>query len=272
MFSKLLHTFENFILKFLPFYFYPKKSKVFTLSKFRAGLKCDSLLWYYYNHNKIYKTKEYKQNPYRNPQFDQLIFYAQSLFKDAISIQTTYPEKSAKITSDMLTHKKPIFNAGVLYNDLFSKNGILVPSANKDKWDIIEIKHTNTVKKDSFMELAYQVYVAELCGLKIQKCYVLLINSDYYCNNSMDIEPSKFFIKQDITESVRTSIPFMKTKLEHFKKVIHAQNPLKKSLNHSCKTPKSCTINSFVGVNCKKETYLSLERATIYPRFCYNRI
>lgn len=259
----LLHKFQIFFLKNLSTLFQTKKIKILTLSRFRTGLKCDSLLWY--THEKKYNMEISKQNSYPNLQFGQLLKLIQELFHNSTPIPMTNPHKSFRLTKNSLSEKKSILNAGFLNGELFTRNSILLPTQDPDKWDIIEAKYTSSIKKDFFVELAYQKYVTELSGTKVSKCYILYINSDYCYQENSKIDPELFFIKEDVSDRVKAITPFMKTKLEHFLNIIQSTKPPKKSSTHSCKSPKVCMLKDLCWTELKDSDIFELRESNYLP-------
>ncbi len=112
-------------------------SKLLTKSKYLNGLQCPKLLWI--------QTNEPEQIPKTGPVI-QYIFdqghlvgdYAKKLFPDGIDIpHNKFTENIAK-TKDLLQERKPLFEAGILAGENYSRIDILKP-AGEEAWDIIEV-------------------------------------------------------------------------------------------------------------------------------------
>ena len=100
------------------------------------GLQCPKYLWM------AVQQKDKLPEPDASAQhrFDQghlLEEYAHKLFPSGILISESF-EKNIKKTQELLKKRKPLFEAGILSDSLFSRADIL-KTVGKDEWDVIEI-------------------------------------------------------------------------------------------------------------------------------------
>ncbi len=172
-------------------------AKLLTKSKYISGLQCLKLLWTLVNEKEsIPEVNEAQQKI-----FDvgtKIGVFATSLFPDGIKVSENSFMENINKSKELLKLKKPLFEAGFMINNLFSRADILVP--NGDRWDIIEVKSSTEVKEINLHDVSFQKHVYELSGLKINKCYLMYINNQYVKEG--EIEPEKLFAKEDITEEV----------------------------------------------------------------------
>ncbi len=147
--------------------------------------------------------------------------YAYDLFPGIIStkkdLKSVNPTLQVEITKKLLNDDKPIAEASFKFNDLFCAVDILVK--NNDGYDIYEVKGSTNLEKhlDEYCaDVAFQKYVLQKCGLKINSCYLVHLNSQYVKQG--DIEVKKLlsidclddfaeFIKE--CEDVEKQIPMM---------------------------------------------------------------
>jgi CRISPR/Cas system-associated exonuclease Cas4 (RecB family) len=167
--------------------------------KFIHGIQCLKLLWYEYNNKKaipsptVFQQEIMKQGLYVGE-------IARELFPDGIKVDwSRNPLEVEKASLNAIKKKKPVFEAGFTYKRGYAIADILEPSKG-GKWNIIEVKSTTDVKEDHLYDVAFQKYVYEGKGLKIDKCFVMHLDREYHRGKELDLE--KLFIKTDVTERI----------------------------------------------------------------------
>ena len=70
---------------------------------------------------------------------------AKKLFPGGINIPTDDFMGHISKTTNLLSNKKPLFEAGILARKLYSRIDILSPDG-EDNWDIFEVKSSTSVK------------------------------------------------------------------------------------------------------------------------------
>lgn len=82
---------------------------------------------------------------------------------------------------------KSIAEASFQYKDLFCAVDILKVDDNGG-YSILEVKATNGVKEDHFEDIAFQKFVLEHAGLKINRLYILHLNHAYERHGEIDVK------------------------------------------------------------------------------------
>jgi hypothetical protein len=218
-------------------------SKFLSKSKYLLGLQCPKLLWVSIN------AKE------RLPEIDeaqQHIFdeghvvgeYAKKLFPDGIDIPQDYStnlKASKELLGEELSKKVPLFEVGIEVpfenGKLYSRADILEPI--KEGWNIIEVKSSTEVKNVNIQDVAFQKYVYERAGLKINKCYLLHINNEYIRKGALDIK--KLFVKEDITKQVGEEIKLVPERVKGMFEIIDGKEPEIK-IGSQCNSPHECGL------------------------------
>lgn len=176
-----------------------KPPAALSKSKYLAGLQCPKLLWYEYNQ----KSELPPIDAATQAVFDEgkrVGEMAQKLFPEGISIERSFiPEQQNLKSIEALKARKPLFEAGFLFQRAYAIADILVP-VDGDEWDLIEVKSSTQVKDEHYYDVAFQKYVYEGAGLKIRKSYLMYINKEYVRRG--EIEPRKLFAKVDISEQI----------------------------------------------------------------------
>lgn len=210
--------------------------KLLTKSKYLAGLQCPKLLWTLINEKEIIPEIDSSTQKI----FDtgtQIGILATSLFPDGIKVTENSFMENINETKELLKQNKPLFEAGFMINNLFSRADILVP--NNDGWDIIEVKSSTDIKEINIHDVSFQKHVYELYGLKIKKCYLMYINNKYVKNGN--INPSELFIKEEITNQVNEFIIDIESRINDMKQIIKGDKPLI-DIGPYCSDPYDCSL------------------------------
>lgn len=72
---------------------------------------------------------------------------------------------------------------------------------------LAEIKSSTSAKPKHVLDLAYQRFVLEQCGFKVERCSVLLVNNKYI--RSGEIEAEQLFASVDVTAEVEAKLDFV---------------------------------------------------------------
>jgi len=195
--------------------------KLLTKSNYLIGLQCPKLLWITKNDKqRIPKPDEITQKKFDDGTFVgelATIWYPRGVDLSGVDFKDNL-EKTKKLVEKRV----PIFEAGFIIDNLYSRADILVPFG-KDEWDIIEVKSATKVKNINLHDVAFQKYVYEKSGLKINKCYLMHINNQYVLDG--EVESEELFIQTDITEEIVSFSKDLKSNIERFFKIIEGDEP-----------------------------------------------
>lgn len=207
-----------------------------TKSKYMIGLQCPRYLWMiFHSPEKIPKPGKAQQH-----MFDQghlVGEYAKKLFPSGIDIPTEGFSQNLRLSQDCLKKKKPLFEAAFSVNGLYARADILNPAGNE--WDIIEVKSSADVKEEHIQDVAFQKYCYEQAGLRIRKCFLMHINSDYVKNGRIEVK--KLFIKKDISGFVN-KIKNVQERIDEMLEIINSKEMPEAVLRRECKKPYECPV------------------------------
>ena len=212
-------------------------TKLLTKSKYLLFLQCPKLLWINFNDPDLVPEVDEAQQHI----FDQGTLVgelATSLFPKGIFIKSDNFMENIKKSKELLKEKKPLFEAGFMFENIFSRADILKPV--KDEWDIIEVKSSTEVKDINIQDVSFQKYCYEKCGLKIRKCFLMVINNEYIRKGKL--EPKKLFKLEDITEDVNKAIKGIQDRINEALKIISQKKKFEKSIGPHCKKPYACAL------------------------------
>lgn len=208
-------------------------------SKYLRGLQCPKLLWYEYN------RKSDIPPPGLAVQFafdegKRVGQQSQKLFPDGILVERDWvPQRQAEKSLAALKKRKPLFEAGFVYNRAYALADILVPVAN-DSWDLIEVKSSTSAKEDHYHDVAFQRYVYQGAGVKLRKCILMHINKEYVRQGEVD--PKQLFSQKDITKECTVLESKIAKEVEAMLKVIAASAAPDIPIGQHCKSPRDCPL------------------------------
>ena len=190
--------------------------KLLSKSKYMTGLQCPRLIWIQFH------------EPAKIPEIDPVTQYifdqghmvgelAQRLFPDGIDIPTDNFMDNIRQTGQLLEQRKPLFEAGILADGLYSRIDILNP-VNEDEWDIVEVKSSTSVKEINLHDVSFQKLCCEKAGLKIRNCNLAYINNQYVKNG--EIDPNELFIVEDISTQVEEASEGLEERIQSMLDVI----------------------------------------------------
>jgi hypothetical protein len=130
------------------------------------------------------------------------------------------------LTKKLIAEKTPVIFQAVFATDKYlAAADVLQWNEQAQKYDIYEIKMSSTEEDDDDEEegkpkkvnkkrelqyeydLAFQVNVAEECGVPINKKYLVRLNRAYVRRGDLDFTPNQLFIVEDKTEAIERLMP-----------------------------------------------------------------
>ncbi len=213
--------------------------KPLSKSDYTTGLECPGHLWLKYHD----KEKIPPHPPGVLKRFEQGILVgqlAQKLFPEGIAIPEQDYKKNIEKTKELIKKRKILFEAGILFENIYGRADILIP-VNKDQWDIIEVKSSTKVDKNShYPDLSFQRYVYEKAGLKIRKCFLMHLNKEYVKDGEIDIQ--QLFTKEEVTEDIDNVMVEVPENIKFLWDIINSSTfPNTAEKNH-CTAPKTCLV------------------------------
>jgi hypothetical protein len=241
-----------------------------TKSKYTKGLQCQRLLWFAHQKKLPEPDLMQKHRFSGGPIFEENV---KKLY-DGIELgDLDFNENIAK-TKELVEQKKLIFEAGFKVGDLFVRSDIFEP--NGDGWNLYEIKaSTDTPKElkkkwDKYVpDLAFQRYVIEKSGLKIKKCFVLLLNHEYIKQGN--IEPEKLVTKHDVTEMVEL-LNDIEENVDKFMATIKSEDEAPITISVNCNKPYECPLKAHCWGTLPTNNVLHLTNWRQYWKFFHQGI
>jgi len=211
-------------------------NKILSKSKYLNGIQCPRLLWIAVND----KGRMPEIDEAQQKLFDEghiVGNYAKKLFPEGVDIPTEDFGGNLEQTKKLIKENKVLFEPAFLVDRLYSRADILEPT--KEGWNIIEVKSSTEVKDVNLQDVAFQKYVYEKAGLKINKCYLLHINNQYVRQG--DIEIDKLFTKEDISINIAEEIKLVPERAKLFLEIIDGKEP-DSIIGEYCDDPYDCSM------------------------------
>lgn len=213
-------------------------TQLLSKSKYLTGLQCPRLIWIeIHEPGKIPET-----DPVTQHIFDQghlIGELAKKLFPEGIDIPTEDFMGNISTTLELLKERKPLFEAGITAERLYSRVDILNPTG-EEGWDIIEVKSSTSVKDVHINDVAFQRYCCNQSGLNIRKCYLILINNQYVKDGQID--PEGLFNIHDITDKVEEASVGIQNRIDGILEVINQEACPEMIIGPHCRDPYECPL------------------------------
>lgn len=222
--------------------------QLLSKSKYLLGLQCPRYLWTaIHEKHKIPEPDEIQQNIFEQGHLIGEI--AKKWFPDGIDISCDRKDfmKNIEETEKLLNAKKrkPLFEAGIRVEldegYIYSRADVLVPIG-ADMWDIVEVKSATKVKPENIDDVSFQRYIYEQAGLKIRKCFLMVVNNEYVRKGEIDF--NKIMKTEDITDKVNKKIVGIEERVKNIFKIINSKKVPKVAIGSYCKKPYACPLTS----------------------------
>lgn len=174
---------------------------ILTKTDYILWRECKKNVWYKIHKPEIYQAQELSE-------FEKQIIetgndvenIARKLFPGGILIEGRGVE-AQKETQELINKKNSVIFQSIFVKDNFLAAVDILQLNDDGTHNIYEVKSTTDIdKKTHFHDLAFQVNLLEMCGLKIKESNLLHLNSEYVRKSELDI--NKFFKIEDVTEIV----------------------------------------------------------------------
>ena len=133
--------------------------------------------------------------------------------------------------------------------------------------DIYEVKSSTSVKDINLEDLAYQYYVLNALGYKINSINLVYINNQYYKDGEIDLE--KFFKIEDLTEVVIEKQSDVKLRIESIVKYLTKEEEPEKDIGTYCSDPYDCKYWQYCTRNLPKPNIFDISGPQTTTKFKY---
>lgn len=111
-------------------------------------------------------------------------------------------------------------------------------------WSIYEVKSSTHGDKDVYMlDVAYQKYVLEHCGINVTGTYIMCIDNTYVFDGTLDIH--KLFKVTDVSEKIAKKLPEVDDNLKKAEKILGSENEPDIDIGLQCSKPYKCGFRNY---------------------------
>jgi CRISPR/Cas system-associated exonuclease Cas4 (RecB family) len=232
-----------------------------TKSPYVNGLQCPKLLWIkVHEKERIPKPDESSQHLF--DQGKQVGDLAKTLFPKGVEIKAEYWElaESDKKSREALKLRKPLFEAGFMVGELYSRADVLVP-VGKNQWDLVEVKSGSSIKEENIHDVSFQKHVYEKAGLKIRKCFLMHMNPDYVRKGKINVK--KLFLKEDITDKVDEISEGIEDRIKEMLKIMNSKTCPIVKIGPQCNKFHGCPLKDYCWGKVPLNSVLNLVGSSI---------
>lgn len=213
----------------------------FSKSKYCLMRQCPKLLWL-----DAYRKELKTEDPSRDERMavgNEVGDLAMELF-GAFTEVTVLKEDGSLDISAMLRRTQDCLQRGVenICEAAFSYHGLYcavdILHAENGGYAIYEVKSATHAHPIYGVDVAYQKYVLEHCGVKVTGTYLVCINSAYVRGEELDIHG--LFRIIDLADAVAAEEPLIEPRLSQAEKVLTQYDEPAQQLGEHCKDPYDC--------------------------------
>jgi len=210
-------------------------------SKYCLLWQCPKLFWLEMNHKELKKEDASRED--RMTTGNEVGDLAMGLFGDYTEV-TVLKEDGHPDIPAMLEKTKECLAAGVenICEASFSYEGnyCAVDILRKENggYAIYEVKSSTHDAEIYGVDIAYQKYVLENCGVTVTGTYLVCLNANYVRGEALDLQ--QLFLIQDMTDWVALEYPQVPARLKTAETLLAAEAEPVCDLDKHCKKPYDC--------------------------------
>lgn len=160
-----------------------------------------------------------------------------------------------------------ICEASFSYEGLYCAVDILRKQG--DGYAIYEVKSSTHEAEIYGVDIAYQKYVLEHCGVTVTGTYLVCINSGYVRGEGLDI--TQLFKIMDMTEWVDLETPVISSRLKLAERTLASKEEPKRDIGEHCKNPYDCPYWQYCSRHLPKPSVFDLYKMPKKKQFEYYR-
>ena len=233
----------------------------FSKSKYCLAWQCPKLLWL-----SKFKPELKPEDPSLQARFDEgnvVGDMAMQLFGDFTEVTAFKDDgkldlnKMQELTRECIANgTENICEASFNYNGLYCAVDIL--HKENGGYAIYEVKSSTHASHIYAVDISYQKYVLEHCGIKVTGTYLICINSDYIRGEELDIH--KFFQIIDMSAEVDDELQNVPSLLRKAEQIYTLKEEPKKDIGEHCRDPYECAFWGYCTKNLPTPNVFDLYR------------
>lgn len=241
-------------------------------SKYCAFVQCPKRLWLQTYHPEL--SAENAALDSRMEAGNRVGDLAKGLFGEYTEV-TAYQEDGRLDIPQMLAHTHALVaeNHSVICEAAFSWEGnycaVDILRREKDGYAIYEVKSASHASDAYGVDIAYQKYVLERCGIFVTGTYLVCIRSDYVRGEALDIQ--QLFQIVDLSDMVALEYPLVPDRIRHAQQMLASGQAPERDLAERCVKPYPCPFWQHCARHLPKPSVFDLYRLPAKKQFDYYR-
>jgi len=215
-------------------------SRLLSKTKYLNGLQCPKYLWML-THQPEEVPEPDAATKYAFSQGHMVGRLAKKLYPTGVDIPTEHFMRNTWQTQELLHQRVPLFEAGILAEDIYARVDILNP-VGEDEWDIVEVKSSTSAKDVHRHDISFQKHCCQKAGLKIRKCLLMYINNRYIKHG--EIDPNSFFSIEDTTAAAEELSAGIQERINTMFAIVAGGECPNISIGRQCNDPYQCPVAS----------------------------
>jgi hypothetical protein len=213
-------------------------------SQYVKGRKCLKRVWLYNHHRELADDPTEMQRLLFS-QGNEVGQLAHKYFERGHLIHEDYlhSEDALKHTEAALKNRdfEAVFEAAFIFDNVLIRVDVI--RKNDDgSLDLIEVKSTNSVKKEHKDDVAVQKYVLESLGHEVRASYLMHLNGDYILSGHLDIK--ELFVLEPMDEEIEDHLGDVPNYLKLIRSKLNDEVEPQSPIGSVCKNPYPCEFQS----------------------------
>jgi hypothetical protein len=231
-------------------------------SQYVKGRKCLKRLWLYKNRNDLADAPTESQQMLF-AQGNDVGILARTYFKDGVLIHEDHRSLDAALEHTRLALTDPsisyIYEGAFLYDEVIVRVDIVRKNPDGSV-DLIEVKSTNSVKKEHWDDVAIQKFVIENSGVNVKQTILMHLNPDYVRNGAIDL--SGLFSLDPVDEEIEELLAEVPNYIRLMRSKLVVGVEPSALIGSVCKNPYPCEFQSYCWKDVTATSIHRLSRIT----------
>lgn len=222
------------------------------------GLQCHKQLWLS-KHNPELAAEPSEFNQSIIDQGNLVETYARQCYPDGhlIAMDRSDMQKAIALTQAAVKEGKNVIFQGTAAHDGVTIRADILKRVN-GKWDLIEVKSSSKNKPEHQPDIAVQWYVLEGSGIKLNRAYLMIINTEYVRNGDLDL--SQLFKMVDMTDAIQEVLPEMPRIVITLKEVMKQADCPVIDIGEHCEDPNACNFKGHCWADVPEYSVFNIAR------------
>lgn len=234
-----------------------KKNFYLSKTRFVDSYSCYKKLWLFKNMPHI-AAKPSLADQINMEQGTKVGVLATEVY-DGVLVDNINKAVASQRTMDLLMEgTEYIFEATFIVHGFFLVQVDILRRNANGTYSIIEVKSSNSVKKNHLIDVAYQKWVAEEAGLTIESCFLKHMNKDYARGSKLDL--TELFKVEEISSDIELYYESIPAKIEEMKATLAQKTEPSCDLGSQCKYPHKCPFFDHCHKEINKDSVLKFSR------------